>query len=103
MTAGRCRNSCGASIRTRRWNNDPAAGEVARRAAAKAALASERRFAGTSVWVTTTRKFVTLQGCVRTKAERRALVAFVAAQQGVERVQDELTVGRPRKAPAAPR
>ncbi|HYQ99364.1 MAG TPA: BON domain-containing protein [Casimicrobiaceae bacterium] len=69
----------------------------------RAALASERRFADTSVWITTTRKFVTLQGCVRTKAERRALVAFVRAQPGVERVLDELTVGPARKAAAAGR
>jgi hypothetical protein len=61
----------------------------------RAAVAAERKFADTSVWVTTTRKFVTLQGCVRTKAERRALVAFVGAQPGVERVLDELAVGAP--------
>ena len=30
-----------------------------------AAIRDERRFRDTSVWVTTTRKFVTLQGCVR--------------------------------------
>jgi len=61
----------------------------------RAAVAAERKFADTSVWVTTTRKFVTLQGCVRTQAERRALVAFVAKQQGVERVLDELALGAP--------
>jgi hypothetical protein len=62
----------------------------------RAAVAAERKFADTSVWVTTTRKFVTLQGCVRTKAERRGLVAFVGTQPGVERVLDELAVGAPR-------
>jgi hypothetical protein len=67
-----------------------------------AALASERRFADTAVWVTTVRKFVTLSGCVRSQGERHALVAFVAAQPGVERVLDELSVGVPRRAPVAP-
>ena len=61
----------------------------------RAAVAAERKFTDTSVWITTTRKFVTLQGCVRTKAERRALVAFVTKQPGVERVLDELAVGAP--------
>ena len=61
----------------------------------RAAVAAERKFTDTSVWVTTTRKFVTLQGCVRTKAERRALVAFVAKQPLVERVLDELAIGAP--------
>ena len=69
----------------------------------RAALAADRRFADTSVWVTTTRKFVTLSGCVQSRGERRALAAFVAAQPGVERVLDELSVGLPRKpAPAPP-
>ena len=35
---GRCRNNSGASIRTRRWNNVPAVGEVARRACRVTAL-----------------------------------------------------------------
>jgi len=78
------------------YRRDPEVNERVR-----AALASERRVADTSVWITTTRKFVTLQGCVRTRAERRALVAFVRAQPGVERVLDELTVGASRKAAAA--
>jgi len=61
----------------------------------RAAIAAERKFADTSVWITTTRKFVTLQGCVRTKAERRSLVAFVTKLPGVERVLDDLAVGAP--------
>jgi len=61
----------------------------------RAAVAAEGRFADTSIWVTTTRKFVTLQGCIHSKAERRALVAFVARQPGVERVLDELAIGAP--------
>jgi hypothetical protein len=55
-------------------------------------IAADRRFAATSVWVTTSRKWVTLQGCVRTGAQRKALVAFVAHAPDVERVFDELRV-----------
>ncbi len=80
------------------YRRDPEVNERVR-----TALAAERRFADTSVWVTTTRKFVTLQGCVRTNGHRRALVAFVGAQPGVERVQDELTVGPPRPSATTPR
>ena len=50
-------------------------------------------FANTSLWLTTTRKWVTLSGCVRTQSQRRALVKFVAAQPMVERVFDETRVG----------
>ena len=60
----------------------------------RAAIAADRRFAGTSVWVTTSRHWVTLQGCVHRNAERRALVAFVSRLPDVERVFDELEVGR---------
>jgi hypothetical protein len=62
----------------------------------RAALAADQRFADASIWVTTTRKFVTLNGCVRTKAQRRALVGLVQAMPGVERVLDETRVGVPR-------
>jgi hypothetical protein len=61
--------------------------------AVSAALAAERRFAGTSIAVTTTRRFVTVSGCVRSAAERRAVIGFVKAQPGVDRVFDELHVG----------
>jgi hypothetical protein len=64
-------------------------------------IAADARFADTSVWVTTTRKWVTLQGCVRSPAQRRALVKLVRGQPMVERVFDELKVGhRPAKQPA---
>jgi hypothetical protein len=56
------------------------------------AIAGERRFADTSVWITTSRRWVTLQGCVRSAAQRRALEAFVRKQPNVERVFDELKV-----------
>jgi len=60
----------------------------------RGAIANEARFARTSVWLTTTRGWVTLQGCVRSAGQRRALVAFVARQPGVTRVFDELHVKR---------
>ncbi|MEP7181303.1 MAG: BON domain-containing protein [Betaproteobacteria bacterium] len=56
-------------------------------------IAGDPRFATTSVWVTTSRNWVTLQGCVHTATQRTALVAFVAMQPGVERVFDELRTG----------
>lgn len=62
----------------------------------RALLAGDRRFADTSVWLTTSRRWVTLRGCVRSTTERRALVAAVAKAPGVERVFDELTVARPK-------
>jgi hypothetical protein len=60
-----------------------------------AAIAADPRFAGTSVAVTTTRRFVTLSGCVRSRAQRGALVTLVKAQTGVDRVFDETRVGVP--------
>jgi osmotically-inducible protein OsmY len=59
----------------------------------RALIAADARFKDTSVWVTTTRKWVTLQGCVRSQAQHRALVQLVRGQPGVERVFDELHVG----------
>jgi osmotically-inducible protein OsmY len=56
-------------------------------------IANDARFARTSIWVTTSRKWVTLQGCVRTRAERRALVDFVRKLPNVERVFDDTTIG----------
>ena len=48
--------------------------------------------AKTWVSVTTSRRWVTLQGCVASKSERNALVKFVVKQRRVERVFDELKV-----------
>ena len=59
---------------------------------ASAMIAGDHRFADTSVWVTTTRKWVTLQGCVRSSAQRRALEQLVRNVSNVERVFDELKV-----------
>lgn len=71
------------------------------------AIAADARFADSSVWVTTSRRWVTLQGCVRTPAQRRQLVMAVQRHPGVERVFDELRVaavpGRPdRRRPRDP-
>jgi osmotically-inducible protein OsmY len=60
----------------------------------RALIAADRRFADTSVWLTTSRKWVTLRGCVNSTTERRALVAAVTRAPGVERVFDELAVKR---------
>jgi osmotically-inducible protein OsmY len=60
----------------------------------RAAIAADTRFASTSIWVTTSRKWVTLKGCVAKGAQRKALVTFVARQQSVERVFDEVTLRR---------
>ena len=57
------------------------------------AVREERRFRDTSIWVTTTRKFVTLQGCVRTRAQRSALERLVKRQPDVAIVWNETTVG----------
>ena len=57
------------------------------------AIGSDARFRNTSLWVTTTRKFVTLQGCVASAAQRKALERFVKGVPGVEIVWNETTVG----------
>jgi hypothetical protein len=59
-------------------------------AAVAAAIDADARFADTSVWITTSRHWVTLQGCVRSSAQHRRLVEFVKRQPNVERVFDEL-------------
>ena len=69
------------------YRRDPEINEAVRMA-----IAGEKRFANTSVWITTSRRWVTLEGCVKGKAQRAALVKFVAAQPRVERVFDELAV-----------
>ena len=69
------------------YRQDPALNEAVRMA-----IADDPHFADTSVWVTTSRHWVTLQGCVPTAARHRALVASVRALPGVERVFDELKV-----------
>jgi BON domain len=63
------------------------------------AIAADRRFAGTSVWVTTQRRFVYLHGCVRDRAQIAALMALATRVPDVERVLDELQVGTGTKTP----
>lgn len=65
----------------------------------KSAIAGDHRFAQTSIWITTSRKWVTLEGCVRSAREKRALVEFVRSQRDVERVFDNTTIGVPKKKP----
>jgi len=55
-----------------------------------AAIGADKRFLDTAVWVETSRKWVTLRGCVRSRGQHNALVAFVRKQPRVERVFDEL-------------
>lgn len=69
------------------YRRDPEINEAVR-----AAVAADKRFADTSVWITTSRRWITLEGCVRSKAQRAALVKLVTALQGVERVFDSLRV-----------
>ena len=58
-----------------------------------AAIRDDKRFRDTSVWVTTMRKFVTLQGCTRTQSQRKALEHLVKRQPDVAIVWNETTVG----------
>ncbi len=84
--AGTC--ECGGA-----YKRDP---EINDRVAA--AIKADSRFTKTSVWVTTTRKFVTLQGCVRNAAQKKALERLVKRQPDVAIVWNETTVGvKPRK------
>jgi hypothetical protein len=63
-------------------------------------LAADPRFASASIWVTTSRGWVTLQGCLRGAAQRRALIDAVSTTPGVERVFDEMKA-RVRRSPLA--
>ena len=60
----------------------------------RAAIIADKRLADTSIYVTTSRKWVTLKGCVRTNAQRNAVTALVRKQADVERVFDDLTLRR---------
>ena len=69
------------------YRHDPEINERVR-----ALIAGDARFAGSSVWLTTSRRWVTLYGCVRNATQRRTLARAVAKAPGVERVFDELKV-----------
>jgi len=79
--AGTC--ECGGA-----YKHDP---EINERVAK--AVRESSRFHDTSVWVTTMRKFVTLQGCVRSRAQKSALERLVKGQPDVAIVWNETTVG----------
>jgi hypothetical protein len=86
--AGTC--ECGGS-----YKHDP---EINARVAA--AIRNDVRFRNASIWITTTRKFVTLQGSVRTPAQKRALARLVRRQPAVAPcVEQRATVGPLRHAP----
>jgi len=59
-------------------------------------IAGDPRFRNTSVWITTQAGYVTVEGCVRTCAQRGELTGLVGAQPGVRYVVDRVTVGLPR-------
>ncbi len=59
-------------------------------------IAADERFADTSVWVETLRKFVTLKGCVASDAQARALEATARGVEGVKLVWIETKVTPPR-------
>ena len=88
--AGTC--ECGGA-----YKRDP---EINERVAT--AVAGDKRFRDTSVWVTTTRKFVTLQGCVRTAAQKKALERLVKHQRDVAIVWNETRIGAKQPAKSKP-
>ncbi len=55
------------------------------------AIRADKRFRDMAVWVTTTRGFVTLQGCGRSLAQKNALGRVVKRQAGVVLVWNEVT------------
>ncbi|MCC6193235.1 MAG: BON domain-containing protein [Burkholderiales bacterium] len=66
------------------YRRDPEINEAVR-----SAIAGDHRFAGTSIGVTTSRGWVTLQGCVRNARQRDQLVAVVKRLPRVALVFDE--------------
>jgi osmotically-inducible protein OsmY len=60
--------------------------------AVRATLAADARFATASVWITTSRGWVTLQGCVRDAVQRLQLAEAVKHVPRVQRVFDEMRV-----------
>src|SRR5215469_5198961 len=79
--AGTC--ECGGA-----YKHDP---EINERVAK--AVRDDRRFRDTSVWVTTMRKFVTLQGCVHSRAQKSALERLVKREPDVAIVWNETIIG----------
>ena len=79
--AGTC--ECGGA-----YKHDP---EINERVAK--AVRDDRRFRDTSVWVTTMRKFVTLQGCVHSRGQKSALERLVKREPDVAIVWNETIIG----------
>ena len=77
------------------YRRDPEINEAVR-----AAIVADRRFAASSVWLTTSRGWVTLQGCVRDAAQRVALVDAVKKVPRVVQVFDETRLPAKRRKPA---
>lgn len=69
------------------YRRDPEINEAAR-----AAIAADKRFASASVWLTTSRGWVTLQGCVRDAVQRLELEEAVKKLPRVVQVFDETRV-----------
>jgi osmotically-inducible protein OsmY len=59
------------------------------------AIANDARFANTSIWVETLRKFVTLKGCVADDTQSRELESLVRSVTGVKLVWQEAKVKSP--------
>src|ERR1700751_2991355 len=57
------------------------------------AIKNDKRFRNTSLWVTTTRKFVTLQGCVTNAAQKKTLERLGKNGPAVELAWNETAVG----------
>ena len=64
-------------------------------ARSKKAILADGRFGGTSVWLLGQRRWVWLQGCVRTKAEAESLERLIRSIDDVENVMNELKVVPP--------
>src|SRR6266700_2547157 len=58
-----------------------------------AAIRNDKRFSDTAVWVTTTRGFVSLRGCVRNPVQKNTLAQVVKRQAGVALVWNEVAIG----------
>jgi osmotically-inducible protein OsmY len=86
--AGTC--ECGGA-----YKHDPETNERVAKA-----VREDKRFRDASIWVTTTRKFVTLQGCVHSRAQKGALERMVKRVPDVAIVWNETTIGtKPAKKP----
>ena len=64
-------------------------------ARSKKAILADGRFGGTSTWLVGQRRWVWLQGCVRTKAEGEALERLIRSLDDVENVMNELKLMPP--------